>query len=176
MSSSAAVEARQSVEKASIHHAPCAGVAAQPVTVVQPVEAHSAATARSMDEAPVPYIDAGVIHFAATFHFEEQQIAGLQRVGWRPVHLQRAQFARGARQRDAGGFAVDVLDQAAAIEAGGGRTAAVAVGRADQVQGPGLNIGSPPGLRAGDAGMLANRCGCAGAARQQAHQQRDQET
>ena len=86
-----------------------------------------------MNEAVVAEIDAdmGKRRFQC---IEEHQVAGLELVrGYRMA--QAAQGARAVRQREIGRLLEDVAHEAAAVEAGFGRTAAVFVLDAGQAQG-----------------------------------------
>src|SRR3546814_8542705 len=83
-----------------------------------------------MDEAALADIDADVAHVAAAA--EEHQVRRGQALGGDARPLVGGEGSRGARQLEVEHVAVDVVDQAAAVEAALGRVAAVAVGRADQ--------------------------------------------
>src|SRR3546814_17850606 len=75
-------------------------------------------------------IDADVAPVAAAA--EEHQVRRGQALGGDARPLVGGEGARGARQLEVEHVPVDVVDQAAAVEAALGRVAAVAVGRADQ--------------------------------------------
>ncbi|MNN72634.1 hypothetical protein D3C81_1886900 [compost metagenome] len=87
-----------------------------------------------MDEAPIAHIDAGMTDLRAAIGGEEHQVAALQRIDADTRGAHGDELAGGARQADAGGVAVDVTDQAAAVETAVRGVAAPAVGRADQAQ------------------------------------------
>src|SRR3546814_19903419 len=74
--------------------------------------------------------DADVAHAAAAA--EEHQVRRGQALGGDARPLVGGERSRGARQLEVEHVAVDVVDQAAAVEAALRRVAAVAVGRADQ--------------------------------------------
>src|SRR3546814_1871711 len=99
-----------------------AAVVVAPVGAVQAVQAHRSAAARGMDEAAFADIDADVTHAAAAA--EEHQVRRGQALGGDSRPLVGGEGARGARQLEVKHVAVDVVDQAAAVEAALGRVAA----------------------------------------------------
>src|SRR3546814_457019 len=103
-----------------------AAVVVAPVGAVEAVQAHRSAAARGMDEAALADIDADVAHVAAAA--EEHQVRRGQALGGDARPLVGGEGSRGARQLEVEHVAVDVVDQAAAVEAALGRVAAVAVG------------------------------------------------
>src|SRR5690606_34709798 len=116
-----------------IEHPPGADVTALPVTGLEIVEAHSSTTAGRMQEAPIPDIDAGMVHPLATGR-EQHQVTGLQGIR-RGLARQFAEAGGGSGQSDPGRLTEHVVDQSAAVEAGFRRAAAPAVGCTDQAEG-----------------------------------------
>src|SRR3546814_2431949 len=96
-------------------------VVVAPVGAVEAVQAHRSAAARGMDEAALADIDADVAHVAAAA--EEHQVRRGQALGGDARHLVGGEGSRGARQLEVEHVAVDVVDQAAAVEAALGRSA-----------------------------------------------------
>src|SRR6185503_6927464 len=80
------------------------------------------------------------------------------------VRVHVGHFAGGARQFEAGGVAVDVVDQAAAVEAAGGTVATPAVRRADQGHGAEQHVVGGGDLALGAACGFAGQGGWGGAA------------
>ena len=113
------------------------GLSSQPVQdygkAIQAVQAYRPAAAGSVHEAALADVDAHVADLAAAA--EEHQVATGQALALQPWPLHLGQFARAARQAQVEHVAVDVVDQAAAVEARIGGVAPIAVGRADQAQG-----------------------------------------
>src|SRR3546814_11749050 len=103
-----------------------AAVVIAPVGAVEAVQAHRSAGARGMDEAALADIDADVAHVAAAA--EEHQVHRGQALGGDARPLVGGEGARGERQLEVEHVPVDVVDQAAAVDAALGRVACVAGG------------------------------------------------
>ena len=121
-----------------------------PVGGIQAVGAYPAAGRRGVDETSLPNIDANVGGLL-TFLIEEHQIASAQLARAHQMSLAALRL-RLARKVDAG-LGITVLDQPAAIEAGG-RVAAVTVGLAQHREG---TVGRAVGDRVGNRGGLWRR-------------------
>src|SRR3546814_2576724 len=97
-----------------------AAVVVAPVGAVEAVQAHRSAAARGMDEAALADIDADVARVVAAA--EEHQVRRGQALGGDARPLVGGEGSRGARQLEVEHVAVDVVDQAAAVEAALGRS------------------------------------------------------
>src|SRR6185437_3699918 len=121
---------RQRSAHARRQHALGEQVMVAPVIAAQFIQSHRAALVRRVHEAAMADVDRNMVD--AMTVAEEQQVAGFQRAARNRGRIQRGDFARGARQGEAGFGPEDVIDQARAVEARVGRVPAPPVRRADQ--------------------------------------------
>src|SRR2546421_11360238 len=106
-----------------------AAEAGAPVRVVDTLDAHALTAPRRVHEVAVAEIDADVRERSVA-RVVEHEVAGLQ-LGALYRAAQMALRGRAARQLDAPGALIDMGHEAAAIEAGLGRAAAVVISRSD---------------------------------------------
>ncbi|KKI99732.1 hypothetical protein PROH_07575 [Prochlorothrix hollandica PCC 9006 = CALU 1027] len=106
-----------------------------PVDVVEAIQTHRTATGRRMHETPFAHIDPGMTDGAPAIGGKEHQIATLQGVAADIRCAHGTQLTRRTRQTDTSGIAINVADQAAAVETAFRGVATVAIRRTDQAKG-----------------------------------------
>src|ERR1700735_1721814 len=110
------------------------GEVVAPVRTVDIVQSYRAAAVRGMHETAFANVDADMAD--STADAEENQVATHQVVHASDLDpVERCHVARTMRQHHVGGVAVDVVHQAAAIEAAFGCIAAIVIRRTDQRHG-----------------------------------------
>lgn len=89
---------------------------ALPVTAGEAVQAHGTTGGGGMDEAAITDIDPGMTDGAATIGGKEHQVTTFQGVATDIRGAHGAQLTRRTRQTDTGSIAINVADQATAVE------------------------------------------------------------